>query len=418
MGEIIIKDLTVEVNSLKILDDLNFTFEKGKFYSIIGPNGSGKTTLIKSLGGLIKPKRGEILVYNENIHLMDGKKRAGIIAMLPQNIHIDTSFTVKEIVEMGRYYQKPYIFQNLTKEDQNIIKWAMEQVKVEELANRQYNPLSGGEKQRVLLARALSQRAEIFLLDEPTANLDINYQLEILKLLDELNKKFGITIIAVLHDLQLAAKFSDEILLMNNGRIYKHGVPSDVITKDTIKEVFKITSNIYWDSFTNDFTIKAVDLLSIDDKIKIHVIAGGGSGVHILELFEGNYNNLSLGVVNREDLDWKKGKELNIKVVEIPPYSSIDLISHQENLRLIDEANLVILCNTPFGHGNIRNLEAVQYALNKGKKIIVIGDENFQQRDFTKDKGAIKIFNNIIKGQKVYFARNVNELRNYLKGEE
>ncbi|SHJ91236.1 iron complex transport system ATP-binding protein [Anaerobranca californiensis DSM 14826] len=417
MDVITTKGLTVEKNNFKILDNLNFNFKKGKFYSIIGPNGSGKTTLIKSLGGLIKPKKGEVLVYNENIHLMDAKKRAGIIAILPQNIHIDTNFTVKEIVEMGRYYKNPYIFQKLTKEDRDIVKWAMEQVKVEDLANRQYNPLSGGEKQRVLLARALSQKAEIFLLDEPTASLDINYQLEILKLLEEINKNFCITIIAVLHDLQLAAKFSDEILLMNNGRIYKHGIPREVITKDTIKEVFKITSNIYWDSFTNDFTIKAVDLLSIDNKLKIHVIAGGGSGVHILELFGGNSNNLSLGVVNREDLDWKKGKELGIKVVEIPPYSGIDLSSHQENLRLIDEANLVILCNTPFGHGNIRNLEGVQYAVNQGKKIIIIGDKNFQHRDFTENKVALEIFNDIIKGQRVFFARNVNELRKYLEEE-
>lgn len=417
MGDLQVRNLTIEINQFKILREVNFTFKKGKFYSIIGPNGSGKTTLLRSIGGLLKPQWGEVLLEKENIHTMDCKIKAGFIALLPQNTHIETTFTVQEIVEMGRYHKNSSVFKNLTDEDINIVRKSMELVGVLNLANRPFSPLSGGEKQRVLLARALCQQPEILLLDEPTASLDINYQLEILKLLKDLNRQNKITIIAILHDIQLAAKFSEEMIFMNKGKIYKSGSPKDVVTTETLKEVYNVRTNIDYDPFTQEMIIKTRDNnLELNTNIKIHLIAGGGSGVNILELFSQNSSNITIGVVNKGDLDWKKAQELGIEKIEIEPYATVTEESHKFNMKAIDKAQVVILCNTPFGHGNIKNLEAVKNAMDQGKKILIIGDKEFSHRDYTKNKEGTSIFNQLLNGENVCFVQNVHELWDNLKG--
>lgn len=417
MSVLSVNDLTIEINNFKILNKVSFSFEKGKFYSIIGPNGSGKTTLLRTVAGLLKPQMGQVLFENENINTMDSKKRAGLIAMLPQNAHIETTFTVQEIVEMGRYHKNSSVFRGLTKEDKLLVKKSMELVGVENLAKRSFSPLSGGEKQRVLLARALCQQPEILLLDEPTASLDINYQLEILKLLKDLNIDKKLTIITILHDIQLAAKFSEEMIFMNKGKIYTSGTPQDVVTSDTLKEVYNVRSNIHYDPFTKEMVIKTMDrYIELDDETKIHLIAGGGSGVNILELFGENNPNLSIGVVNEGDLDWKKAENLGINIVDIEPYGIITEESHTRNLELAFSADVVILCNTPFGNGNLKNLEAVKYAVEKKKKVLIIGDKEFSHRDYTENKVATMIFNDLINADNVFFVQNVQELWEQLKG--
>lgn len=417
MSEITVRDLSVEINNFKILSSINCTFEQGKIYTILGPNGSGKTTLLKTIAGLINPIKGEILVDNHEITQINPKERAEIIAMLPQNTHIETEFSVEEIVQMGRYHKNYSIFHSITKEDIEITNKAMEEVGVLSLKKRSFAKLSGGEKQRVLLARALAQKPKILLLDEPTASLDLNYQLEILKLVQKLNKQNNLTVISVLHDIQLAAKYSQELILLNRGKIHKTGKPKEVITPDTIKEIYNITTKITWDDFANQVFIKTLDSenVTISKDLKIHIIPGGGSSVNILELLSTHSTNISMGVVNEGDLDWEKACELNIETVTAKSYSPITQENYIDNLKFIEKADIVILCNTPFGHGNIQNLEAIKYAEAKGKKIIIIGDKEFKKRDFTMEKKAELLFNEIIRGEKVSTAKNVQELYQFLQ---
>ena len=416
MSEIKVENLCVEMKNFKILKDISFTFEEGKIYTIIGPNGSGKTTLLKTIAGLITPKSGQILVDNQEILGINPKKRAEIIAMLPQKTHIDTEFLVEEIVQMGRYHKNYSIFQTLTKEDIAITETAMEQVGVTELRGRNFSKLSGGEKQRVLLARALAQKPKVLLLDEPTSSLDLNYQLEILKLIQKLSILNNLTVISVLHDIQLAAKYSKEIILINRGKINKSGTPKEVITQDTVKEIYNITSKISWDDFTNQLFIQTFDeTVDLPSGIKIHLIPGGGSSINILDLLSKHSENLSMGVVNEGDLDWEKAMELKLDTVIAEPYSPISEQNYQDNLSKVDSTDIVILCNTPFGHGNLKNLEAVKHAQKSNKKVIIIGEKEFSKRDFTKDKQALLLFNDILNSDNVNIAKNVQELYHFLQ---
>lgn len=226
-----------------ILKDLSIDMEKGLFYSIIGPNGSGKTTLLKLLANTLPTTKKTIYIDNEDIHNITKKNIAKKLSVVPQITNIDYEFTVLDIVMMGR---SPYIsrFGKIDSNDTNIVMKAMEETGVIHLKDNKVTNLSGGELQRVVIARALAQETEIMLLDEPISHLDIGYQYEITELVYKLCRDKGITIINIVHDLNIAMRYSDKILMLKDGKIYRYGQPLDVITKNTIKDVYAIDVEI------------------------------------------------------------------------------------------------------------------------------------------------------------------------------
>ncbi len=234
----------IEINNLSysfgesdILHNINISFAKNNFYSIIGPNGSGKTTLLKNLGRALEPSKKTVFIENNDILDFKNKALAKKLAVVPQNTILDFDFSALDIVLMGR---SPYIsrFQDESKEDYAIVKKAMEMTNTWPLKDKYMNQLSGGEQQRLLIARALAQDTDIILLDEPISHLDIQHQVEILDTMRSLNKK--VTVIAVLHDLNLAAQFSDYLILINKGSIVAEGTPEKVLTEANIKKVYNI----------------------------------------------------------------------------------------------------------------------------------------------------------------------------------
>ncbi|AYD39950.1 ABC transporter ATP-binding protein [Clostridium fermenticellae] len=232
-----IKDLHFSFDKTEILHKININFTKNKFYSIIGPNGSGKTTLLKNISKILKPTTKSIFL--DNIDILDFKNSslARKLAVVPQNTTIDFDFTALDIVLMGR---SPYLsrFESESKKDYRLAKNAMNMTNTWQLRDKIINQLSGGEKQRVLIARALAQNTDIILMDEPISHLDLHHQIEILDTIKLLTK--SITIVAVLHDLNLASQYSDYIILMDNGSIITSGTPDEVITEKNIKGVYKI----------------------------------------------------------------------------------------------------------------------------------------------------------------------------------
>ncbi len=248
---------TIKTNNLDIaydknmvVKDLDLKIEEGKITSIIGANGCGKSTILKSLGRILKPVEGEILLDNLHIQSMSTKDIAKKMAILPQTPTAPSGLTVEELVSYGRFpHQKG--FGNLSKEDKEIVAWALSETKLSDLALRELDTLSGGQRQRVWIAMALAQQTNIILLDEPTTYLDLTHQLEVLTLLKDLNKKQQCTIIMVLHDLNLASRFSDEVIAIKDGEIVKSGTPQDVITKTVLREVFEIDAIIVPEPETN-----------------------------------------------------------------------------------------------------------------------------------------------------------------------
>lgn len=257
---------SMEVKNLKfgyreslVLKGLTFSIKKGEFLSIIGPNGSGKSTLLKTLNNLYKPNGGDILIEGKSIENYKRKELAKIIGFVPQDTIIDYEFTVEDVVMMGRNpYKRP--FEKEDKKDLKIVNDCMNLTNVFKLKDRLITEISGGERQRVIIAKALAQNPSIILLDEPTSHLDINHQIELLNLLRTLNKEKGTTIVLIIHDINLAARYSNDLILLNEGEIIGSGSPEDVITAENIEKAYNLDVAIENNKYTNTVSLTPLKL--------------------------------------------------------------------------------------------------------------------------------------------------------------
>ncbi len=220
-----------------VVQDVSFRVEKGEFIGVIGPNGSGKSTLLKILCRLLSPQRGEVFFESFPLKRMNRTDIAKKVALVPQEIHLLFPFRVMEIVLMGR---SPYLGHLMfeRERDWEIARKAMEWTEILPFSERPMDELSGGERKRVFIARALAQEPEVILLDEPTANLDIHHQTDFLNLILTLNRERGLTIVMATHDMNIASEFSDRLILFQQGRIWKMGTPGQVITRENIERVY------------------------------------------------------------------------------------------------------------------------------------------------------------------------------------
>lgn len=229
-----------------VVPDFCASFAKGKVTSIIGPNGCGKSTVLKAIGRIIKSESGLVVINGRDMKETRNKEIARMMSILPQSPSAPSSITCFDLVAYGRYpYQRG--FGRLSKEDKDVIRWALRATNMEEYAARPIAFLSGGQRQRVWIAMALAQQTDIILLDEPTTYLDLNHQLEVLELLSRLNREQHVTIVMVLHDLNLASRYSDFLLAMKEGRIVRMGTPTEVLTHEILRECFSVDGQIVED---------------------------------------------------------------------------------------------------------------------------------------------------------------------------
>ena len=243
MNCITTKNLNISYGDLDIVKDLNLSIPKGKITTIIGSNGCGKSTILKTIARIIQPKSGDIYINNTNIKDQSPKDIAKIMASLPQSPQAPGGLTVEELISYGRFpHQKG--FGKMKKEDKDIVTWALKSTRIEEFRDRPMEDLSGGQRQRAWIAMALAQQTEILLLDEPTTYLDLAHQLEILKLLEELNRKHGTTIVMVIHELNNASRFADHMIGVKKGKVICEGSPYEVMTKENLKHLFNIDAEI------------------------------------------------------------------------------------------------------------------------------------------------------------------------------
>ncbi|MBK3496664.1 ABC transporter ATP-binding protein [Viridibacillus sp. YIM B01967] len=253
-------DLSIGYGDRLIVKGLSISIPDKKITTIIGANGCGKSTLLKTMTRIISQQSGAVLLDGENIAKQNTKDLASKMAILPQTPESVSGLTVGELVSYGRFpYQKG--LGRLTKEDYDVIEWALDVTGTTEFKYRSVDALSGGQRQRVWIAMALAQETEIIFLDEPTTYLDLAHQLEVLSLLQKLNKEQERTIIMVLHDLNQAARFADYIIALKDGEIVKAGNCEDVITADVLEKVFAIDAHIGIDPRTNKPMCVTYDLL-------------------------------------------------------------------------------------------------------------------------------------------------------------
>ena len=243
-SEIIIRveDLVYSFDSVKALNGLTFEINRGEFVGLVGPNGSGKTTLLNCLSKLFTPQEGNIQMDGHNLRELSPSDGAKIYAVVPSEFPMDMNISIADTVLLGRY---PYIeglwWEN--ERDEEITLDAMEKLNVTQFANRKLGELSSGEKQRVLIAKAMAQEAKVLLIDEPVAYLDLGYQLEIMEMLKSLAYG-GVTILAAMHQLNLAVKYCDKLIVLNKGKLVAYGKPEDIVTQKLIEDVYGIKALI------------------------------------------------------------------------------------------------------------------------------------------------------------------------------
>ncbi|MGF7088805.1 iron complex transport system ATP-binding protein [Kroppenstedtia sanguinis] len=222
-----------------IIHGIDLEIPKNKISVMIGANGCGKSTLLKTMAKLIKPTEGNVTLNGKAIHKYPPKQLARILGLLPQSPVVPDGITVADLVGRGRFPHQS-LFSGWTKKDYEAVEDAMEFMNITEFANHDIDELSGGQRQRVWIAMALAQQTDILFLDEPTTFLNITYQIEILDLLTNLNRKYGTTIVMVLHDINLSARYADYIFAVKSGELVAEGKPTEVLTSDLVKSVFDL----------------------------------------------------------------------------------------------------------------------------------------------------------------------------------
>ncbi len=246
-----IRDLSVGYGRRRVLEQINLKASEGEVVGVIGPNGSGKTTLLKAITKVLEPISGTVHINGTNVDEMQSKEIAKKVAVVSQVISINFEFTVEDIVLMGR---TPYIKGSETVEDINIVRDAMEKTNTLFLKDRLITQLSGGELQRVIIARAFAQNPKVLLLDEPTSHLDITNQIDILNLVKHASRK-GMVVVAVIHDLNLAAYYCDKICLLQDGELISVGTPYQVLTPHNIERAFNIPVEVIPNEITNSLYV-------------------------------------------------------------------------------------------------------------------------------------------------------------------
>jgi iron complex transport system ATP-binding protein len=417
-----VRNLSFSYNSRKVLENINFDVKEGEVVSILGPNGVGKSTLVNLISGVLEGYEGVIEIEGKDIRKLSSEDIAKLAGVVPQSTYPAFDFTVHEIVMMGRHTYTSR-FKAEGKEDFDIVNEAMEKTKILQLSKRRFSELSGGEKQRVIVAQVLAQNSPVLLLDEPTSHLDINFQIEFMNLFLSLNKNENKTIIGIFHDINLAIQNSEKIILLKEGRVFNSGRVEEVITRSSIKSVFgsdvfvgrnPVTRKLYVSPIFSPANSDNMGNLypPLKKSLKVHVIGGGGAASPVINLLYSRGYNVSCGVINTLDTDIETAGMLGIPYVAEAPFSPISLNSQEKNLQFIKSSDVVVLPGVEFGPGNFSNLESVMEAVRMNKKVIVIDEKEIGLRDHTGGK-AVELYRKVIENGAVV-VKSEDEILNYL----
>ena len=428
--------VTFSYRAAPALDGVSLKVPRGGFWAIVGPNGSGKTTLLRCMSRALRPQAGAVLLEGSDVMALAARDVARRLAVVPQATPGEgAEFTVAEVVLMGR---QPHLgrFETEGAGDWEAVRRALEQTQTLGLADRRFEELSGGERQRAVIARALAQEPRVLLLDEPTAHLDLAYQVQVLGLLQRLNRTRGLTVLAVMHDLNLAAQYFDSFMLLARGRVCAVGAAEEVLTAANIGRAYggdvlvsrhpvhqrplvtlvrgageqggeqagggPATGEGVGEAALASTTPTAATTAAAtaaapgpapnhasapvpapaEGAFTVHVIGGGGAAGHLMaELCRCGWR-VTAGVLNRGDSDLERAEGLGIRVVTVPPFTPVGPREHAQNLALAKAADAVVMASVPFGPANVINLEAARAALAAGRTVVLVDEAPVSGRDY------------------------------------
>ena len=357
------EDLAVGYNGKILIHDINVEIERGKILTLIGPNGAGKSTILKSVTKQISRIHGAVYIGRQEINnwsLKDMAKKVAVV--LTQRINPEL-MSCAEVVAMGRY---PYtnLVGRLTEQDKKIVEDALKRVNAIDLADQEFSTLSDGQKQRILLARALCQEPEIIVLDEPTAYLDVRHKIELLGILREMARNKKITIIMSLHEIDLATKISDYIMCVKGDTIERFGTPEEIFESDTIEELYDMKDGSY-----NNF-FGSVELEKVTGEPEVFVVAGGGFGIPFYRVLQKKQIPFATGILFENDIDCEVAKVLSDHVVKTKAFEPMDERLFRQAATLMEHCRYVLDAGTPVGSLNEYNKKLIVLAEGKGIPVL------------------------------------------------
>lgn len=354
--------MSVGYNGKPLIKDMEIGLPRGEILTLIGPNGAGKSTVLKSIAGQLKLIGGVAYLDEKSLAEMKREEVAQKMSVVFTEKLKAEMMTCEEVVATGRY---PYTgkFGILSKEDERIVEEVMELVHITAIRDREFAKISDGQKQRVMLARAICQEPEIVILDEPTSYLDVKYKLEFLSILQEMREKKGLTVIMSLHELELAQRVSDKILCLKGEYVEKYGTPKEIFRPDYIRQLFGISSGSF------DDENGSMELEPPKGEARIFVIAGGGSGRTVYRRLQREGKAFVTGILYENDLDYPVAKALAAELITEKAFEPIEESTLQCAKKKMDLCETVICCRDKFGSLEHANKELLAYAKENGKII-------------------------------------------------
>jgi iron complex transport system ATP-binding protein len=367
-----------------VLRSVSIAVREGEVVGLVGPNGSGKTTVVRAASRALRPAAGRITVRGKDLYSIGAREAARLVAVVPQDVLPAFSFTALELVLMGR---SPYLspWGGGGPEDWARARAAMAATRIQHLADRPVDELSGGERRRVVLAQALAQGAPVLVLDEPTTHLDVRHVLDLLGIVRGLAALERTAVLAILHDLSLAASTCDRLVVLDRGEVVSEGVPEDVVTHALLREVYGVEADVMIDEMTGRPSVRVGAPRSAAPRLgrRAHVVGGAGRGASVMrKLAEAGFD-VSVGVLHASDTDAAVAERLNLIRVSVPPFSHIDAEAGDAVRALMQEADLLVVCDAPFGPGNVENLRLALESARAATPTYLIEQVPIEERDFT-----------------------------------
>ena len=373
-----------------VLKGVSLAVRPGEVVGLVGPNGCGKTTLVRVASRALKPSAGAVRVVGRDPYGLGSKEAARLVAVVPQDVIPAFPFDVLEFVLMGR---APYLsrWTGGGPEDWAKARHAMEAVGVQHLADRPMDELSGGERRRAVLAQALAQDAPLLLLDEPTTHLDIRHVVELHQVIRRLADERDVAVVAVLHDLTLAAALSDRLVAMAGGEIVADGQPEEVVTRSLLRTVYGVNADVEASAATGRpaVILGPPEQAIVPTGLRTLVVGGAGRGAPLMRLLVERGVHVVAGVLHGSDTDVEVAERLDIEHVSVPAFSEIDEEAAVAWLRHATAADLIVVCDPPVGPGNLRNLELALKQAEESTPIVLLDSIPIAERDFTGGRATL-----------------------------
>jgi iron complex transport system ATP-binding protein len=354
--------LAVGYDGHAVIEQVNIDALRGSMICLLGPNGAGKSTILRTLSGMLSPVHGAVYVESSNIGSITRKTLAQKMAVVLTDKMNPGLLTAIEIVAMGRH---PYtgFFGRLKNADRDVVNAALDSVNALPLASRYYNELSDGEKQKILIARALAQEPELIILDEPTSHLDIRHRIEVMTILSRLCKDKGITVILSLHDIDLALKGCETVLMVKDGRIVAQGAPEQIVHQGVVQELYDIT-HAHYDDLLGSLEFSSSCASSV------FVTGGAGSGIPVYRALRRAGYGMDCGVLHQSDVDAHVARALCNSLVLERDFEQITDARYENALTLLRKQKVVIDTGFPVGDINLRNVSLIQEAVKLDSTVL------------------------------------------------